>query len=219
MPMKNNTKKFTLIELLVVIAIIGILAAMLLPALSKAREAARQSMCLNNLKQIGTCTVIYTGDWDGYTWFENAAGDTDLLFRSAADHPLWDGWNSTGQLMRNSYLKTSQVFDCPSAAPKLTTKQYTRDITDINNPPGYTHSDYFHRICNMNYGPYRVTKDYNKSIIVDNPREDGGVQRRYHQIGYQAVFFDGSAKMIAGIPGAGTAWCGNWQRDYIDPKY
>ena len=57
-------KGFTLIELLVVIAIIAILAAILFPVFAKAREKARQTACLSNLKQLGTAMMMYTIDFD-----------------------------------------------------------------------------------------------------------------------------------------------------------
>jgi len=94
---------FTLIELLVVIAIIAILAAILFPVFARAREKARQSSCLSNLKQIGTSVLMYAQDYD-----EMYPINTNITANPAAQIPLT--WPN--RLM--PYIKNTQLFKCPS---------------------------------------------------------------------------------------------------------
>ena len=115
--MKKN--QFTLIELLVVIAIIGILASMLLPALSQARETARGSVCLSNQKQYGFAYMNYANDFD--TWlprFRSSSSDAEPMHfdNYLAEYLGIKGGGIGGSERSDIYQGVSddQVMRCPS---------------------------------------------------------------------------------------------------------
>lgn len=144
---------FTLIELLVVIAVIGILAAMIFPVFSRAREKARQASCLSNMKQISLAAVMYAGDWDGY--FPPVVGAPYYLVSyKGVSYPggAWQCFLDTfwaAQIYQ--YSKAVRLTDCPSATSGVSGYGPFGSLSiSYNNVIGGYWPEYFKNVCILN---------------------------------------------------------------------
>ena len=154
--MRMRRRGFTLIELLVVIAIIGVLIALLLPAVQAAREAARRSQCSNNLKQIALGLHNYHDANGSLPWGHGPFGWNDwgalvLLLPYVEQGPLYNAINFNTDIAganpgnaQNSTIQrvTINVYQCPSDSDKLTNIEGHSNYAGCNgNTPNFFESD------------------------------------------------------------------------------
>jgi len=132
---------FTLIELLVVIAIIAILAAILFPVFAQAKEAAKKTSCLSNMKEIATATYMYAAD--------NEDTLCQTSWENDAAHPYQVSWT----FLMQPYVKNWAIFACPSDSNQVKPKvPCPNGIADLGKEP---------MVCDWQAPAYSVIPNYN----------------------------------------------------------
>jgi prepilin-type N-terminal cleavage/methylation domain-containing protein len=160
----TGTRAFTLIELLVVIAIIGIIAAMLLPALSSAKERARRTKCLNNMKQFAHATIAY-----GIENQDRLPRLTGLM--GSGDMPWYLPYNVFDNIARGTGLTRDVLYDPGNSGPQSVSNAQNTDANWQGVPAAYTYMPPYARhkigyILTLQDAPLLFVTNFNPTVFT-----------------------------------------------------
>jgi len=199
-------KRFTLIELLVVVAIIGILASMLLPSLSKAREAGKRAVCLSNLKQVGVALQMYIDDNNSY--FPSKGSGSHQFYWFGKRGTLWTTKPSKRHL--NIYVLSQNpipddievpLAECPSDDRHYDERGSSYNANNhgsVNNLYKSPVTDSWHINDVKSPSKFIVMQEYggDKSMQGNNPPEHAYFHTPYGKRNWNVLFADSHVKFI-----------------------